>query len=230
MSGLFSRLLYALIGALAISGAIFLFMQSLIGAESTQDQALPVFEDIRIVREKPDKKPEEQHEMQPQERQAEPSSEPLALAAPVETRAVAPVDLAPLDLAFPVTDVAPGDGWSAPLAGSVVALEGKGQDARGYVEVIPYSTRRPSVPEVAWRNKINGWVLVAFSISTDGKPRDIRVLDADPKGVFEEKVIAAVEDWRYTVKFERELTGDVVLTQKVEVDWQNYPQNIPNVD
>ena len=58
----------------------------------------------------------------------------------------------------------------------------------------------------------------------------MRVLDAKPRGVFEEKVIAAVEDWTYRVNFHGKATGNVVLTQKVEVLWEKYPQNIPNVD
>jgi hypothetical protein len=42
--------------------------------------------------------------------------------------------------------------------------------------------------------------------------------------------MAAVADWSYQVSFSGELKGDVILTQKVEVHWQNYPQNLPNVD
>jgi len=95
---------------------------------------------------------------------------------------------------------------------------------------VPFNTRRPNVPEVAWQNKINGWVLVAFSVTPDGKTRNIRVLDARPRGVFEEKVVAAVNDWNYRVSFSGKVTQDIVLTQKVEVQWQNFPQNLPNVD
>ena len=105
-----------------------------------------------------------------------------------------------------------------------------GRDAQGFIEVVPYDTRRPNVPEVAWQNKIDGWVLVAFSVTRDGRTRDVRVLDASPRGVFEEKVMAAVADWKYNVSFSGDLQGDVILTQKVEVQWQNYPQNLPNVD
>jgi protein TonB len=109
-------------------------------------------------------------------------------------------------------------------------VSGGGADAQGFIEVIPFNTRRPNVPEVAWQNKINGWVLVAFSVTPQGKTRNVRVLDANPRGVFEEKVIAAVEDWNYRVSFSSEARGDVILTQKIEVLWENFPQNLPNVD
>ena len=111
-----------------------------------------------------------------------------------------------------------------------MGVGGGGQDGRGFVEVVPFNTRRPNVPDAAWQNKIDGWVLVAFSVTPQGRTRDVRVLDARPRGVFEEKVVAAVEDWTYRVNFYGEVTGKMVLTQKVEVQWKNYPQNLPNVD
>ena len=97
--------------------------------------------------------------------------------------------------------------------------------------MIPFNTRQPNVPDVAWQNKISGWVLVAFNVTPDGNTRNIRVLDAKPRGVFEEKVVAAVDDWTYRVTFSGEAAaGNIVLTQKIEVSWESYPQNMPNVD
>lgn len=96
--------------------------------------------------------------------------------------------------------------------------------------MVPYDTRRPNVPEVAWQNKISGWVMVAFRVTPDGHTQDVRVLDGNPRGVFEDQVVSAVEDWKYKVNFYGGASGSVVLTQKVDVAWQNYPQNMPNVD
>jgi TonB family protein len=131
------------------------------------------------------------------------------------------------DLALPAT----GTTWSAPMiGGGDVTLSGRGVDPRGFVEVVPFNTRKPNVPELAWKNQVSGWVLVAFNVSAEGNTRNIRVLDASPRGVFEEKVIAAVNDWRYSVHTKGPVDGDVVVTQKVEVRWQDYPRNLPNVD
>jgi len=73
-------------------------------------------------------------------------------------------------------------------------------------------------------------VLVAFSLTSDGRTRNVRVLDANPRGIFEQKVIAAVKDWQYKLNYSGNTKGEVILTQKVEVNWKNFPQNIPNVD
>lgn len=233
------RLLPALLGALLVTLGIFLFMHSLIQRGKEEGVPLIVYNDVQIVPPQPEESPPEDtmQEVEP-ERMEEPTMEPLAVAA------VAPPAPVPADtLEIPALEMAAGDmniaaageRWSAPLGGGAGAeVVVGGRDAQGYIEVVPFDTRRPNVPDVAWQNKIDGWVLVAFSVTADGRTRDVRVLDASPPGVFEEKVMAAVADWRYRVNFlsdtQDDIQGDVILTQKVEVQWQNYPQNLPNVD
>jgi len=226
------RYLAALAGALLVTCLVFLFIQRLVENRVSQNLVQVVHEAVRILPPEPETPapptPEDSAAPTP-----EPALESLAVAVPTppvpnvaETPQIAadPVPLGDIDLG-PV-----GETWSAPLTGGDAVIAGLGQDARGFVEVVPFTTRRPNVPELAWRNHINGWVLVAFSVTPAGRTRDVRVLDADPRGVFEDKVVAAVRDWQYQVTFSGELRGDVVLTQKVEVRWENYPQNLPNVD
>jgi periplasmic protein TonB len=141
------------------------------------------------------------------------------------------LEMPALDLAMGDLQVqAVGDSWKAPLGAEGIGIGGGGQDARGFIEVVPFNTRKPNVPDVAWQNRISGWVLVAFNVTPQGRTKNIRVLDARPRGVFEEKVISAVEDWQYTLSFKGKVSGDVVLTQRVEVKWQDYANNLPNVD
>lgn len=228
------RLVPAFIGALLVSVLVFLFMQSLIHYAAEDTEQLPVFSDVQVFKPEPDKPVPEQEEERVEPPREEPALEPLSVTTPPATPSPQP----PADLEMPALDIGVGDiavrpvgrSWSAPLNPVVIAEDNVGQDARGFIEVVPFNTRRPNVPEVAWQNKINGWVLVAFSVTPDGKTRNIRVLDARPRGVFEEKVVAAVSDWSYRVSFSGKVTQDIVLTQKVEVEWQNFPQNLPNVD
>lgn len=118
-----------------------------------------------------------------------------------------------------------GTNWTAPLSQSAIGELTVGSDAKGFQEISAYSTRTPNIPEVAWKNKINGWVLLAFKLNQDGSTRDIRVLDSSPKGIFEEKAIAALTDWRFSVNNLPSQLDDVVLTQKLELFWQDFPQN-----
>lgn len=84
-----------------------------------------------------------------------------------------------------------GDGarWSPPggeqLAKKLAAAEAKGGE--GYKEVIPFATRQPNVPLAAWQQKIDGWVLVAFSVNANGHVENARVLDANPKGILSQQ-------------------------------------------
>lgn len=228
------RFLPALLGALLITVAVFFFMQSLIQRNRDEVVQVPVFEQVQILREEPDQEDQETELEAPDEAPPEPSMAPLAVK---DVTPPSPVPAA--DFELPALDISAGDiniptggkRWRAPIAADAIAAVGGGSDGRGYIEVVPFNTRQPNVPDVAWQNKISGWVLVAFNVTSDGKTRNIRVLDAKPRGVFEEKVIAAVEDWTYRVSFSGKAgSGDIVLTQKIEVSWDNYPQNMPNVD
>jgi periplasmic protein TonB len=230
------RLLPALIGALLITLAVFLFMHSLIQRGKDEGVPLAVYTDVQILHTEPEEEPPEEQEPEAEpEPMEEPVMGPLSVEAVTPPAAPVPADT----LEIPALDLGVGDiniatagkRWSAPLPGGGGAeVVVGGTDAQGYIEVVPFDTRRPNVPEVAWQNKIDGWVLVAFSVTPEGRTRDVRVLDASPRGVYEEKVIAAVEDWTYRITFSGKTSGDVVLTQKVEVSWRNYPQNLPNVD
>jgi protein TonB len=228
------RFVFALFGGLLITVAVFLFMQSLIESRQQQDVLLPVFSKVEILRqEEPKEEEPEPEEAEPEEPVEEPLMDSLQVASPTPEPALN-LEISALDLALGDIKIqSVGDRWKGPVGTGVGAVNlagGGGEDAQGFIEVIPYDTRRPNVPEVAYQNRVSGWVLVAFKVSGDGTTRDVQVLNAQPRGVFEEKVVAAVSDWKYRVAFYGGATGDVVLTQKVDVSWENYPQNLPNVD
>lgn len=118
-----------------------------------------------------------------------------------------------------------GDTWTQPggedIARKIAEAEKKGRE--GYKEVIPFATRQPNVPLRAWQEKINGWVLVAFTVTPQGNVENVRVLDANPRGVFEENVVAAVRDWIYSPE---DLDGKKLhLTQRIALRWEDYPRN-----
>lgn len=227
------RIVFAVLGGLFITVAVFLFMQSLIESRQQQNVLVPVFTQVDIVREEPEEEEPEPEEVEPEEPTEEPLMESLEIAPPTPEPAV-DLEIDALDLALGDIKVqSVGDRWKGPVGrgtGAVNLAGGDGEGAQGFIEVIPFDTRRPNVPDAAYQNRISGWVLVAFKVAPDGTTRDVQVLDANPRGVFEEKVVAAVSDWKYRVNFYGGATGAVVLTQKVDVAWENYPQNMPNVD
>jgi len=61
----------------------------------------------------------------------------------------------------------------------------------------PVSTPDPAYPPVAFRNGVEGWVELDFTVTEQGTVRDIEVVDAEPGGVFDAAAVAAVAAWRY---------------------------------
>jgi TonB family protein len=55
----------------------------------------------------------------------------------------------------------------------------------------------PAYPVRAASRGTEGWVEVEFTVASDGSTRDAVVLDASPKGVFDDAVLNAVRHWRY---------------------------------
>jgi periplasmic protein TonB len=59
----------------------------------------------------------------------------------------------------------------------------------------------PDYPESALSQKIAGSVLVQFTVDVNGETRDIRVLEANPPGVFDRAATNAIRRWRYNPLF-----------------------------
>ncbi|MGR6870963.1 TonB family protein [Pseudomonas sp. HK3] len=117
------------------------------------------------------------------------------------------------------------ENWIQPKASSQSDAEALGEQLGSTPEtlrkVIPISTRQPHIPKIAWENKINGWVLVSLEVKPSGRTENIQVLDAYPRGVFEDEAVAAVSSWLY----ETYTGSNRRLLQKIEFQWKYYPYN-----
>ena len=88
-------------------------------------------------------------------------------------------------------------------------------------DVIPLVRINPEYPQRARSRGIEGWVQVEFTITPAGTVADAKVVDADPKGLFEKAALDAIGRWKYNPKvvdgraMERRGVG-VVLTFKLE--------------
>ena len=165
------RFFPALFGALLITVAVFLFMQSLIQRGKDESVQLVVHSDVQILRQEPQEEPE-----QDPDTPEEPPEEPLMDALPA-------MEISSAGTAAWLTNwncrhwisVSDDSIFSRPVSAGALLWRPAvsrsppvAQDAQGFVEVVPFNTRRPNVPDVAWQNKINGWVLVAFSVTGPG--------------------------------------------------------------
>ncbi|UZE96230.1 energy transducer TonB [Alkalimarinus alittae] len=223
-----SKVLVILSLSMLITLAIFLFMQNLIHADNDAVETVELAAFVDLYREQP----------KPKTLEPEPEPEPISEVKEepkMDTlQAVSVEPVAQVDQAMPSVDMgslsinvgsSAGD-WAMPVTGQGLGVFDEGKDSQGYVEITPYTTRRPNIPKLAWENKLNGWVLVAFTVDKSGYTRNILMLDANPKGIFEEEVKRAVGLWRYNVSAIKGYSGDMILTQKVSLYWKHYPDNV----
>jgi periplasmic protein TonB len=69
-------------------------------------------------------------------------------------------------------------------------------------DVIPLVRVKPDYPQSALRRELEGWVRVQFTITAAGGVKDAVVVDAEPKGVFDDAALKAIVRWRYNPKVE----------------------------
>ncbi|BDX08497.1 energy transducer TonB [Planctobacterium marinum] len=217
----------SLLAALVITILLFLFIQRLV------NQPLPTLPEFDYagtlaLSQIPPSEPPQETEPPPPEEVLEPMMEtPVVNLAQVEN-----VELT-LPEEFVFSDSSPDALFTTDAGPAQVQIASEllaefGEDTRrGFIEITPFATRKPNIPEMAWQHQLNGWVLIAFNVSAAGKTRNIKVLDAHPKGVFEAEVIRAIQQWRYAVSDHIKNGQDLVLTQKINLQWQDYPQNLP---
>lgn len=86
---------------------------------------------------------------------------------------------------------------------------GTNQDAQPVVRF------EPDYPPTALRRGTEGWVQVQFSVGRTGRVTDVIVVNANPRGVFEEVSIEAVRRWLYSPKFEDGVAVERVGLQTV---------------
>lgn len=73
---------------------------------------------------------------------------------------------------------------------------GRGQGFKGK-ELIPLSTARPQMPEWACKQGIKGWVEAVFTVMPNGRVQDVKIVDAQPRGVYEIAAIESISNWIY---------------------------------
>ena len=82
---------------------------------------------------------------------------------------------------------------SASTAGAArPAAEAPADDELGRVRVV-----EPVYPAQAMRDRVEGWVLLEFTITETGSVRDIVVVDSQPSGVFDAAASEALAGWKY---------------------------------
>lgn len=70
-------------------------------------------------------------------------------------------------------------------------------------------------PESAKRQDIDGWVVLQFVVDAKGRTENAEVLDADPKGFFEEAALDAVEKYKFRPAEKNGKEVDCIVKQRI---------------
>ncbi len=70
-------------------------------------------------------------------------------------------------------------------------------DASAEGDVIPIVRIEPQFPREALVKGIEGWVVVEFTIEPDGTVSDPRVVDSNPRRMFDRNAIRAIYKWKF---------------------------------
>jgi len=90
---------------------------------------------------------------------------------------------------------------SSSIAGAPAAT-----GSSGMADEQPLIRVEPEYPARARAQAIEGSVTVEFTVNAFGEVEDARVAESNPRGIFDQSALAAVQRWRYAADAEREAT------------------------
>lgn len=164
------------------------------------------------------------------------SAPPPPPSLPALSRPTAPkIKAAEFDIAVPDIDIpvqmptasGVGSGFVG-FAGGAGSGSGGGGGSGAYAgggsgtkPLTPLSTARPQIPQYACEKGIEGWVEAVFVVGTNGKVSNVRIIDAEPKGLFEAAMVKSVMHWLYPrQKSAKEVTQRVpMLVEDCKYNW-----------
>ena len=220
----------ALCIALLVVLVLFWLMQAMIAPpEAPLDEARRAAE---IVTAPPPERPQQTQQAQAQAAPPPPPPAPAALARPeIPLPAAAAVTPSEIDVAMPASLSGGPTLGSGSFAGfGAGGGNGTGSGGGGYGQgqgfsgkpLVPLSTARPQMPDWACKRKIQGWVEVVFTVMPNGRVRDVRIVDADPRGVYEAAAVESVSNWIYASH-----DNAREVKQRVEMDPADCAYNYP---
>lgn len=121
----------------------------------------------------------------------------FAMPTTMATEPLPPIDAPPATLSpasLRVSDLTPVRQASLRMTGSIAPTV-----ALATAMPTPIRIRQPIYPRNALLRGIEGQVVVEFGLAADGSVQDMRVIRAEPAGVFDQSAIQAMRSWKYAL-------------------------------
>ncbi len=187
-AGYLTRLRFpiALIGALAISVTVFGVLRVMTNVRGKIGEVSSAVK-IEFTRLRQDTEVKEKRRDKAERSKAQQAPPPPQVTA-------ARTKLDPGDSAGDITAIATLVEQQAALSGDLSSSGGADRDAMPLVRI------EPEYPMQARQNGIEGWAVVAFTVSAAGTVKDAVVVASEPGTVFDRAALSAVTKWKYNPK------------------------------
>ncbi|MFH4461510.1 energy transducer TonB [Vibrio diabolicus] len=184
------RLLLALPASLLISVSLFSFMAWMVdkGNQRAPEASEAVRFDMVMV--------ENEADVQRRQRSVPEQPEPPQAPEPMDL-SQADTQMEPMSQMTPVSAL----GLNTALEGIAISppnLKG----TMGNQQALPLYRVDPRYPSKALKRRVEGYVIMRFTIDATGRPKDIEVIEAEPQRMFEREAIRALKKWKYQPKVE----------------------------
>jgi len=185
------RIAFSLLSGIVIALALFWGMQYMVmnnqqGLKKTDNLRMTDF--VRLKQESQTQTKERQvpNKPKPKKRPAQPKMK--AYTAQVSKVAAPDMDMPNLDIPL----------QSSNFSGSVLSGQNIQMGALATsTSVIPLVRIPPQYPMRAANRRIQGWVKIEFTITTEGKVKDAVVIDAKPSSIFNRSALKAIKRWKF---------------------------------
>ncbi|MCQ9062634.1 energy transducer TonB [Vibrio diabolicus] len=184
------RLLLALPASLLISVSLFSFMAWMVdkGNQRAPEASEAVRFDMVMV--------ENEADVQRRQRSVPEQPEPPQAPEPVDL-SQADTQMEPMSQMTPVSAL----GLNTALEGIAISAPNL-KGTMGNQQALPLYRVDPRYPSKALKRRVEGYVIMRFTIDATGRPKDIEVIEAEPQRMFEREAIRALKKWKYQPKVE----------------------------
>lgn len=184
------RLLLALPASLLISVSLFSFMAWMVdkGNQRAPETSEAVRFDMVMV--------ENEADVQRRQRSVPEQPEPPQAPEPMDL-SQADTQMEPMSQMTPVSAL----GLNTALEGIAISAPNL-KGTMGNQQALPLYRVDPRYPSKALKRRVEGYVIMRFTIDATGRPKDIEVIEAEPQRMFEREAIRALKKWKYQPKVE----------------------------
>jgi len=184
------RLFFSIILAFTICISIFFGMHLMTNSNNSKIKESQQNRHLVFLREKKDSKVERKKRIKPKEPIKKPLKKIKVLKTKLDTKVNENVKIKPFKIQSRPIDISA----ISSLNGAQIEMQQGFLDANSLIALKKVNPRYPRRAKI---KRQEGFVNLAFNINENGLVSDVKILDSNPKGVFEKNAIKAIKRWKF---------------------------------